>query len=244
MVQNLENLADSLKNLNQMLKNHWPMFLLVYTTVVSLSVLSDWISRSSYFGFFSLVLPLFLSLLFFGITWTFAFFVLPYFFQKHLKKNHCNLKPFPFTFFFRKKILLWVKETCRVFFLSYAFAFLFILPGIILFLRCSFVSSIVLFGKKQSSYRKVSSQMSQGRMSHLAFLWFVFIGVLLVLDFSGSSINQFFGLKTNLLSSVITFAWFLGYSCFLSLHLHSMYRSLSAPSAHRPSLQPVSELSL
>ena len=228
-----------------MLKNHWLIFLLAYTAVVSLSMLSDWISRSSYFGFFSLVLPLFVSLLSFGIIWTLAFFVLPYLFQKYLnQKNQCNLRPLSFTFFFRKKILLWIKETCRVFFLSYAFAFLFILPGIILFLRCSFVSSIVLFGKKQSSYRRISSQMSQGKMSHLAFLWFVFIGVLLILNFSGSSINPLFGLKTNLLSSGIQWAWFLGYSCFLSLHLHSLYRRLSVPPLHKPSLQPVSELSL
>ena len=228
-----------------MLKNHWSLFLLAYTAVISLSMLSDWISRSPYFGFFSLVLPLFVSLLSFGLIWTLAFFVLPYLFQKHLnQKNHSNLRPLSFIFFFRKKILLWIKETCRVFLLSYAFAFLFILPGIILFLRCSFVSSIVLFGKKQNSYRKISSQMSQGRMGRLAVLWFVFIGVLLVLDFSGAEINQFFELKTNLLSSGIQWAWFLGYSCFLSLHLHSMYRRLSAPPLRKPSLQPVSELSL
>ena len=244
MIQNLDNLAGSLNNLKQMLKNHWQIAFLAYTMLVSLSVLSELISRSSYFGFFSLILPLFLSLMSFVIIWTLAFFILPYFFQKHLKKNHSHLRFISFKFFFEQKIFLWIKENCRVFFLSYAFAFLFIVPGIIHFLRCSFVSSIVLFGQKQSSYRKISSQMSQGRMSLLAGLWFVFVGVFLLLDFSGNYLNQLFELKTNLLPILIKDAWFLGYSCFLSLYLHSMYIHLSAPPVHQPSLQPVSELSL
>ena len=242
MIQNL-NLIESFKNLKKMVQQHWQITLLAYTLIVSLSALSDWISRSSYFGFFSLILPLFLSLLSFCIVWTFAFFILPYFFQRYVnQKKHDNLRSLSFKFFCKKKISLWTKETCRVFLHSYAFAFLFIVPGLIYFLKSSFVSYIVLFGKAQNSYQKISSQMSKGRMSQLSFLWFVFIGMFFILDFSGTYINQLFELKTNLLSAIIKDAWLLGYSCFLSLHLHSI--QISTLPARKPSLQPISELSL
>lgn len=240
----------SFKNIKAITKNNSLFLISIYTSAVLLSCLSHYLSYAEGLGSLSLILPLCLQILFFAIIFFSAFFILPYFFQKHLNRENKFFTPIPrsFTAFAKTKNRLWFKEMSQVIGLSYLWAFLFIVPGVIKLLHYSFVSYIVLFKENKIHPRQTSLQYSQDCMTGFICLFLLFIGGFYFLDAAASPPAYSKLSWMSIRSYMIQDAWTVFYSFFLSLVLHSIYlhkewfvKTLSPPAA---STAPQADLSL
>ena len=188
----------------------------IYSSLVGLSIVTHYFSNhSDYKSAITLLLSLcvyLFSLVLIGIS---ALFIIPYFFQKLLNQDPSSYIYVPDRFldFARTNFRRWVKEMSKVMSLSYLWAFLFIIPGVVKFVRCTFVSYIALFNRsfqrREISALKHSAQLTKG---------FVLLFICMISTYVAGTyhLNVFLqGLKTEGLTAAVVGAICTDY--FLSL---------------------------
>ena len=159
----------------QFIRQYYLILSIIYSSLVGISLLTHYLSNHSEYQsvitlFLSLCVYLF-SLVLVGVS---ALFVVPYFFQKLLnsKKESYVYIPETFSQFTRLYFRSWVKEMSKVMSLSYLWGLFFIIPGILKFVRCTFVSYIALFNhsfhRREISALDHSKKLTKGFM--LCFL--------------------------------------------------------------------------
>ena len=202
----------------------------IYASLVAISIVTHYFSNHpDYKSALTLILSLCVyiySLVFIGVS---TLFIIPYFFQKLLNKDPSSYVYIPdrFSDFARMNFRPWVKEMSKVMSLSYLWGLLFIIPGIVKFVRCTFVSYIALFSRsfqrREISALKHSAQLTRG---------FLLLFVLMISTYVAGTyhLNVFIqGLKTEGLTAVAVGAICADYllslsSClFFTIVYHTIY---------------------
>ena len=212
----------------KMMKTQYVYMAILYGTVISFSGIAHYVSQKH--SIFALLIPLLIHFCCLAMIAINALFVAPYFVQKTLNqegdKYFCQL-PKSFFLFFKENAYSWAKEMSKVMTVSYLWGLLLFIPGILKFIRCTFVSYITLFDAnykiKKFSVIKASSSMTKGLMKW--FLLSTFLSVVLSYPFSYWVQSMDIGLFSGglMLAKGMEYGWTLASCFFLSVVYHLIY---------------------
>lgn len=239
----IRHLIFSAQVFSNILKKYFLVYGFLFVTLVSLSSLAQYIAYEEEFMIFSLILPLIISFFSTLVVGSYSLFVLPYLVQKDLNRRHIYERQIPQSFIsYVRNFSLWLKEIIKVVSVSYLWMILFIVPGVVKFLRCAFVSYITLIGFEKSHPRRTSHQYTKGKMKYISLLFFTFVGGTIACNFL---LPHFLSLNIQMVGKfMIESVWFLFFSSFMSIVFQSMY--LEEEEARNPIQEPLfpKELSL
>ena len=223
------SLLEGLRYWFLFIKNHKVLVLCLYTAIAGLAVFAQY-SSNHFFGLsvFSLLFPLFVQFMSLFLTAFSCLFIVPYFFQKQLNKNNNCMDGTPaFHQFLFKNFRPWIKEMSKVLAVSYCWGLLFIIPGLIKLVQCSFVNYIVLF-KRSYSVKEFSALKHSSKLTKGLVRWFLCLGVFYAgFSYLVSYLVQ--NIKTQTFSLHLAGALALEclltllVGCFISISYHLMY---------------------
>lgn len=226
----LSSLSEGLSYWFYFIKNHPILTIGLYTAITSLAVFAQYTSNQ-FFGLsvFSLLFPLFVQCMSLFLLVFSCLFIVPYFFQKMLNEENDEFIYIPSTFhkFLFENFRPWMKEMSKVLAFSYLWGLLFIVPGIIKLVKCSFVNYIVLFNRsyhiKEISALKHSSKLTKGLIGWFLLLIALYMG----LSYPANQWTQTMQPEAFSLSAAGVIAlkhlWTVPASFFISIAYHLIY---------------------
>ena len=171
-----KSLKRSFYYLKELGREHPTFILSFYLTLTGLSMLAHYLGElSSRNLLLTFLLPLFIQCFCVLTVGFLAVFAVPYLLQNHLNKKESG-KHLPleknFALFLKKHFNPWKREMAKSLAMSYVFALLLIVPGMVRFFRYSFVSHIVFFNPSYGKEKKFSALKHSVKMSRGFVKWF------------------------------------------------------------------------